>query len=95
MNPSLSISPVGRLHVVDLQEGVSTVSEAAATALQQAFAQSNDAGLLLLASHELGEELPPTFVFWRNLARQLFQAVCHLGEGEIDKWDSLAAPGDE
>ena len=48
---------------------------------KRAFAKSSAEGLLLLASHELAQELPAALVFWRGLARQFFQAVCQLGEG--------------
>lgn len=71
------------------------VSDEAAVALERAFATSSAAGLLLLASQSLPRDLPPAFVFWRELARQFFQAVCRLGEVAVDQWATAVPPTDE
>jgi non-specific serine/threonine protein kinase len=92
---NLSITPHGRLEVVEDPDSLPAIPESTAAALQAAFAQSSAEGLLLLASHELQQELPPAFVFWRGLARQLLQAVCQLGEGALDRWGAVPAPADE
>jgi non-specific serine/threonine protein kinase len=95
MSTSLTITPGRQLQVADDPDSLPLISDTALTALETAFAQSSAAGLLRLASHELDEELPAVLVFWRGLARRLFQAVCQLGEGAIDRWATVAAPPDE
>ena len=45
--------------------------------LTEAFTASVAQGLELLASALLHEALPPTFDFWRGLARRYFTALCH------------------
>jgi SNF2-related domain/SNF2 Helicase protein/Helicase conserved C-terminal domain len=95
MSKSLAITPGGRLGMVDVPEDAGTLPEPAATALADAFARSSADGLLLLAGEALAGELPPEFVYWRGWARQLFQAICHLGEGALDQWKSIPPPPDE
>lgn len=73
-------------------EGQSNLSQAEVEALTKAFESSNAEGLLLLASQELTAELPAAFAYWRALARQFFVAVCQLGDGDLRKWQALAAP---
>jgi hypothetical protein len=46
----------------------------AATRLTEAFTASGARGLEILASEFLHEPLPPTFGFWRGLARRYFTA---------------------
>ncbi len=53
------------------------LSGAGAARLTQVFADSSARGLELLASEFLREPLPPTFVFWRQLAQRYFTLVCH------------------
>jgi hypothetical protein len=48
------------------------LNPATAALLTEAFAESGARGLELLASSLLHEPLPPTFGFWRGLARHLF-----------------------
>jgi non-specific serine/threonine protein kinase len=49
----------------------------ASARLTEAFVASGAHGLELLAAEFLHEPLPPTFVFWRGLARHYFTALCH------------------
>ncbi|MFN0017389.1 MAG: DEAD/DEAH box helicase [Pirellulaceae bacterium] len=95
MSVSLLITPGGHLRIVRDPESLPEVSGEAAEALTEAFGKSSAEGLLLLASREFAQELPASLVFWRSLARQFFQAVCQLGEGAFQKWQSVAAPADE
>jgi len=53
------------------------LNSADATRLTEAFAASGARGLELLASAYLHEPLPPTFGFWRGLARRYFTDLCH------------------
>ena len=95
MNLSILLTPGGHLRLASDPESLPEISGEAVEALESAFAKSSADGLLLLASAELSQELPATFVFWRSLARQFFQAVCQLGEGGFSKWQAVAAPGEE
>ncbi len=95
MNLGLLITPGGHLRVVHDPESLPDVSSEAATAFETAFSKSSADGLLLLASGQLTQELPPAVVFWRSLARQFFQVVCQLGEGGFQKWSTVAAPPEE
>jgi SNF2-related domain/SNF2 Helicase protein/Helicase conserved C-terminal domain len=94
MAKSISIAPGGRLHIVEEPDALPAIDEAAGATLEQAFAQSNGEGLLTLASRELDRDLPPALTFWRAYARRVFQDVCHLGEGAVDKWGSIPPPND-
>ncbi len=95
MSLSLLITPGGHLRVVQDPESLPEMSGQATEALQQAFGKSSAEGLLLLASPDFALELPAALVFWRSLARQFFQAVCQLGEGGFQKWQSVDAPSEE
>ena len=53
------------------------LNPAAATRLAEAFAASGARGLEMLVSAFLHEPVPPTFGFWRGLARRYFTALCH------------------
>jgi non-specific serine/threonine protein kinase len=70
------------------------LSASAATRLAEAFIASGARGLEILASEFLHEALPPTFSFWRGLARRYFTALCH--NPNLDTADGLtvAKPGE-
>jgi non-specific serine/threonine protein kinase len=95
MSISLAIAPSGRLHVEEIADARPEISAAAAATLEKAFSRSGADGLLVLASEEMSHELPPDFAFWRGLARQFFQAICHLGDAAVAKWTSVPPPSDE
>ena len=95
MNLSLQITPGGRLQIIEDPEASPALSNEASAELEKAFGESSADGLLLLASSQVEEELPPAFLFWRTLARQFFQAVCQLGESGFPKWAEVAAPAEE
>jgi SNF2 family DNA or RNA helicase len=95
MNLSLAITPGGRLRVVETEDSLPAVAEAAAAALVAAFERSSGEGLLRLVSPDVAEHLPATLVFWREVARQYFQAVCQLGEGAHARWATIPPPSDE
>ena len=87
MHLRLSISPHGRLlcdpvplESNDLADPSVSFLESTSHALTEAFAASPVEGLLLLAGQTIREPLPAEFVFWRNWARQFFQAATHLDE---------------
>jgi non-specific serine/threonine protein kinase len=91
---NMVITPAGQLRVEESAESLPEVSGEVAAKLVSAFAASSAAGLVLLASAELGESLPAGLVYWRGIARRFFQAVCQQGEGGYENWKSLAPPAD-
>jgi non-specific serine/threonine protein kinase len=95
MSRTLLITPGGALHLVPDVDSQPALSESAARALDRAFAQSSAKGLLLLASQEMDCDLSAVLVFWRELPRRLFQAVCRLGEEGFDQWRFVPPPSDE
>jgi non-specific serine/threonine protein kinase len=76
-------------------ESLPVLPASAAGAIAEAFDRSSAEGLLLLASREMGQELPASLVFGRDLARRFFTAVCHLGEEGFDRWKSIPPPNEE
>jgi len=74
---ALALSPGGHLSVEADEQAEPKLSAAAATRLTEAFAVSGARGLEMLASEFLHEPMPPTFGFWRGLARRYFTALCH------------------
>lgn len=95
MQPRIFITPSGHLRVEDGLAMGPPVEEAASDSLRRAFGESSAAGLLLLATNELDQELPTDFVFWRGFARDFFQHVCQLGDAPIEKWVELKEPADD
>jgi non-specific serine/threonine protein kinase len=77
MSHALALSPKGNLYVQPDEQAEPKLSAGAATELTEAFGSSSARGLELLAGSFLHEPLPPTFVFWRGLARKFFTALCH------------------
>jgi len=73
----LALSPGGHLFVEPDEQAEPKLNSADATRLTEAFAASGARGLELLASALLHEPLPPTFGFWRGLARRYFTDLCH------------------
>jgi len=95
MSITLIITPVGSLRLAPDPESLPALSDAATRALEEAFGKSPAEGLLVLASQEMDRELPGALVFWREMARRLFQAVCRLGEAGFAQWTAIPAPPDE
>lgn len=95
MSLTLAITPSGTLQLIVDSESQPAVSERAAARLNEAFGYSHGAGLLLLASQELADELPPALVFWRSLARQLMQSLCQLGEEGFARWKKVPPPAED
>lgn len=52
------------------------MDEGMATRLSQAFAQGGGSGLLRLGAGEVGQSLPPAFVWWRGFAARYVAALC-------------------
>jgi non-specific serine/threonine protein kinase len=95
MSMTVIITPAGSLRLAADAESLPALSGAATQTLEQAFGKSPAEGLLVLASQEMDRELPAALVFWREMARRLFQAVCQLGETGFAQWTAIPAPSDE
>ncbi len=94
MSHALALSPGGHLSVEPDDQAEPQLNPAPATRLAEAFAASGACGLELLASEFLHEPLPPTFGFWRGLARRYFTALCHNPNLENVADLSVARPGE-
>jgi superfamily II DNA or RNA helicase len=95
MSLRLVITPIGRLTVEADAESLPDLPAPTSAAIGGAFDRSSAEGLLLLASREMGQDLPASLVFGRELARRFFAAVCHLGEEAFDQWQSIPPPAEE
>lgn len=71
----LRVTPHGRL-ILEHAEDVPPLDEALATRLWAAFGQAAGYGLLQLGAGEIGQPLPPAFVWWRDFAARYVAAVC-------------------
>ena len=56
---NIVVTPAGQFGIAEDTEGLGTLPDGAAAGLAAAFARSSGEGLLLLASHEFAQELPP------------------------------------
>jgi non-specific serine/threonine protein kinase len=78
---TLSISPQGRLHIVESAEAVvPPLGEGAADHIRRAFATSPAAGLLHLAGAELQTALPAALGYIRDFARSYLTQLCRMPE---------------
>jgi non-specific serine/threonine protein kinase len=92
MSLSLTLTPGGHLKLEEAPDTLPLLSDRAQGAIERAFGRSTAEGLIFLASRELDEELPAAFVFWRGIARDLFAAICRLGEGAVEAWARIEPP---
>ena len=95
MSLHVVISPAGRLVVEDAADVVPEISAGTTETLKQAFGASTSEGLLTLASEAVRDQLPVSFVFWRDFARRLFASLCQMGEGSESRWAELSPPARE
>jgi superfamily II DNA or RNA helicase len=72
---SLRLTPHGRL-IAEAAENTPEIDDTAAARLGSAFAQGSGAGLLWLGAGEVGQALPPVFVWWRAFAARYVAALC-------------------
>jgi non-specific serine/threonine protein kinase len=71
----LRVTPHGRLLLEDAEDAP-TLDEQVATRLAEAFGHGSGYGLLHLGAGEIGQSLPPAFVWWRDFAARYVAAVC-------------------
>ncbi len=94
MSHALALSPGGHLSVEPDDQDELQLNPATAARLTEAFAAAGACGLELLASEFLHEPLPPSFGFWRGLARRYFTALCHNPNLDNIADLSVARPGE-
>src|SRR5215467_5155550 len=91
----LRLTPHGRLSVEDQDDGPD-IDAAASIRLIDAFARGTGYGLVWLGAAEVGQALPPLFVWWRDFAALYVGSLClHASgmEAEVSrKLPSVPAP---
>jgi non-specific serine/threonine protein kinase len=75
LHPSLRLTPLGHL-VCERRAESPDMDEAIAARLTEAFARGSGHGLLRLGAGEVGQHLPPVFVWWRGFAGRYVAALC-------------------
>ena len=76
----LRLTPHGRLIAED-QDDAPELDPKALARLSDAFAQGSGPGLMRLGAGEVGQALPPVFVWWRNFAARYVGALCLHASG--------------
>ena len=71
----LRLTPHGCL-VVESQDDAPEIDSAASIRLAETFAQGSGHGLVRLGAVEVGQALPPVFVWWRGFAAQYVGSLC-------------------
>ena len=66
----LILSPEGHIYL--------SQSDSAFQELCDSFAKGSEVGLLYLAIHDFGLQLPVSFVFWQNFSRKFITKVCRI-----------------
>src|SRR5437763_3878606 len=91
----LRLTPHGRLSVGDQDNGPD-IDAAASIRLIDAFARGTGYGLMWLGAAEVGQALPPLFVWWRDFAALYVGSLClHASGMEAEgprKLPSVPAP---
>lgn len=77
---SLRLTPHGHL-VCEPADDAPAMDEAVAARLGEAFAQGSGHGLFRLGAGEVGQSLPPVFVWWRGFATRYVATLCLHGAG--------------
>jgi len=91
----LRLTPHGRLSVEERDDGPD-IDAAASIRLIDAFARGAGYGLVRLGAAEVGQALPPLFVWWRDFAALYVGSLCLHASGieaeERGKLPSVPAP---
>jgi superfamily II DNA or RNA helicase len=89
---SLRLTPQGHLGC-EVADGVPDMDAATAVRIGEAFARGSGQGLLRLGAGEVGQALPPSFVWWRGFASRYVAALCvHGGGTEVEAAASVVMP---
>src|SRR5260221_994257 len=86
----LRLTPHGRLSVEDQDDGAD-IDAAASIRLVAAFARGTGYGLVWLGAAEVGQALPPLFVWWRNFAA-LYVGSVWLHESGLEAEERVKLP---
>ena len=78
--PSLRLTPHGHL-VLEQSADTPELDERIALRLADAFARGSGHGLLRLGAGEVGQVLPPVFLWWRGFAARYVEALCLRSSG--------------
>jgi hypothetical protein len=91
----LRLTPHGRLLCEPVADATG-LDEVVATRLGEAFAHGSGDGLLRLGAGEVGQALPPVFVWWRDFASRYVAALCGqaAGSGGEHTPPEVPAPAD-
>ena len=73
----LRLTPQGHL-VIEETEDFPNLEDKIAVRLVETFAQSSAHGLILLGTGDIGQILPPVFVWWRDFAARYVNGLCLL-----------------
>ena len=77
---SLRVTPHG--HLVCEPAGTTLeMDKVVAARVSEAFGQGSGYGLLRLGAGEVGQALPPVFIWWRGFATRYVAALCQRGTG--------------
>src|SRR4051812_24507767 len=76
----LRLTPHGHL-LCEPSADAPALDEALATRLGEAFAHGSGDGLLRLGAGEVGQPLPPVFVWWRGFPSRYVAALCSQAAG--------------
>src|ERR1700746_2042922 len=71
----LRLTPQGRLRIED-QDDAPDIDAASSIRLIDAFARGTGYGLVWLGAAEVGQALPPVFVWWRDFAARYVGSLC-------------------
>jgi superfamily II DNA or RNA helicase len=78
--PSLRLTPHGHL-VIEPSPDAPEIDARVAERLSDAFARGGGHGLLQLGAGEVGQTLPPVFLWWRGFAARYVAALCLQAPG--------------
>jgi superfamily II DNA or RNA helicase len=84
----LRLTPHGHL-VAEDQADAAEIDALVYTRLAKAFAEGSGPGLVRLGASEVGQALPPAFVWWRAFATRYVGAICL---NVTDREDDIALP---
>ncbi len=90
----LRLTPHGHLLLEDADDAPA-VDDKLAARLVDAFGRGSGNGLLRLGAGEVGQSLPPTFVWWRDFAARYVGAVCLHASGAASEAPSAVPPPTE
>src|SRR3712207_6366755 len=88
---NLRLTPRGHL-LLEEADDAPTLDDKVAARLAEAFGRGTGYGLLQLGAGEIGQSLPPAFIWWRDFAARYVEAICLHGAGGGGETPSAAIP---